>query len=172
MAVLLEKSESDTAVKPENPAEERKEVSSLRDERNKRLASLETGITATALTLSRAVKAQGQRIDAGQGSTRRAPLGQPVTDSAGTDEALKEDMKGIWREVQRITNENKAHMVKFSGLNLDSAAKASSWISAHVNSEDIGLIVDPRTMFEHIQANVSGGKFKTRLMFQVASSRL
>jgi hypothetical protein len=47
MAVLLEKSESATEVKPENPAEERKEVNSLQDECNKRLASLEKYITAT-----------------------------------------------------------------------------------------------------------------------------
>jgi hypothetical protein len=28
-----------------------------------------------------------------------------------------------------------------------------------VASEDIGLVVDPHTVFEHIQANVSGGEF-------------
>jgi hypothetical protein len=158
MAVLLEKSESDTAVKPEDPAEERKEVNSLRDECNKRFASLETDITATASTLSRALQAQGQRIDAVQGSTRRAPLGQPVIDSAGT-EALKEDVKGIWSEVQRITHENKPHVVKFAGLNLDSAAKTRSCISAHVARKDIGLVVDLHTVSEHFQANVSGGEF-------------
>jgi hypothetical protein len=158
MAVLLEKSENATVGKPETSVEDQKEVNNLRVECNKRLASLETDITATASTLSRAVQAQGQRIDAVQGSTRRAPLGQPITDSAET-EALKEDVKGIRSEVQKITNENKPHMVKFAGLNLDSAAKARSWISAHVASEDIGLVVDPHTVFEHIQANVSGGEF-------------
>jgi hypothetical protein len=55
--------------------------------------------------------------------------------------------------------ENKSHMVKFAGLNLDSLAKGRAWISTHVASEDIGLVVDPHTVFEHIYANVSGGEF-------------
>jgi hypothetical protein len=119
---------------------------------------LERDVTATASTLSRAVQAQGQRIDAVQGSTCRAQLGQPVRDSAVT-KALKEDVKGIWSEFHKITNENKPHVVKFGELNLDSAAKARSWISAHIASEDIGLVVDPHTVFKYIQANVSGGEF-------------
>jgi hypothetical protein len=89
-------------------------------------------------------------MDSVQGLTRRAPLGQSVIDDSAAMEALKEDVKGVWLEVQRITNENKPHVVKFAGLNLDSAAKARSWISAHVASEDIGLVVDPYTVFEHI----------------------
>jgi hypothetical protein len=80
MAVLLEKSKSATEVKPENPEKELKEVNSLRDECNKRLARLETDIMATGSTLSRAVQAQEQRIDSVQGLTCRASLGQTVTD--------------------------------------------------------------------------------------------
>lgn len=158
MAVLLEKSESATAVKSETPTEEHKEFSSFREEWTKHMAHWETDLTATASTLTRAVQAQGHRIDAVQGSTHRAPLGAPLTDSA-VMEALKEDVKGIHSEVQRITTENKPHVVKFAGLNLDSAAKARSWISTHVASEDIGLVVDQHTVFEHIYANVSGGEF-------------
>jgi hypothetical protein len=163
MAVLSEKSESATEAKPEIPAEERKEVKSLRDECNKRLASLETDITAAASTLSRAIQAQGQRMDSVQGLTRRAPLGQNVIEDSAATQGSKEDVKGIWSEVQRITNENKRLVVKFAGLNLDSAAKARSWISAHVASEDIGLVEDPHMVFEHIQANVSGGEFLKNL---------
>ena len=68
-------------------------------------------------------------------------------------------MKGMRAEILCLNGESKPHVVKFAGLHLDSQAKARAWISSHVASKDIGLVVDPHTVFKHIHANVSRGEF-------------
>jgi hypothetical protein len=65
-------------------------------------------------------------------------------------DALKEELDEMRTEVRKIQTENKPHMVKFGGLNLDSKQKALAWISTYLASEDISLLVDPHTAFEHI----------------------
>jgi methyl-accepting chemotaxis protein len=62
-------------------------------------------------------------------------------------------------EVRKISTENKPHIVKFGGLNFDSLSQATAWISTNVASEDIGLVVDPHTVFEHMFANLSENDF-------------
>jgi hypothetical protein len=124
----------------------------------KRMLAMDTDLLATASTLSKAIQGQGHRIDAIQD---KASLVSPsaLAIDGGISEKLKEDMKDMRGELQRINTENKPHVVKFAGLNLDSLSKARSWISSHVASKDIGLVVDAHTVFEHIHANVSGGEF-------------
>jgi hypothetical protein len=78
-------------------------------------------------------------------------------------ESLNEELKEVREEVHRLNTKNKLHVVKFAGLNLDSLSKARAWISSHVAIEDIGLVVDPHTVFEHINANLSGGDFLKNL---------
>jgi hypothetical protein len=83
-------------------------------------------------------------------------------------ESINEELKEVRDEVRRLNTKNKPHgVVKFAGLNLDSLLKASAWISSHVAIEDIGLVVDPPTVFKHIYANLSGGDFKYRRWHKV-----
>jgi hypothetical protein len=124
----------------------------------KRMLAMDTDLMATASTLSKAIQAQGHRIDALQNERTSAPASALAIGGVAT-ETLTEDIKDMRGEIRRINTENKPHVVKFAGLNLDSLSKARSWISSHVASEDIGLVVDPHTVFEHIHANVSGGEF-------------
>jgi hypothetical protein len=73
--------------------------------------------------------------------------------------ALGEEVKDIRSKLLRINTENKPHVVKFAGLNLDNLSKAKSWINTHVSIEDGCLVMDPHTVFEHIYANITGGEF-------------
>jgi hypothetical protein len=124
----------------------------------KRMTAINADLMATASTLSKAIQAQGHRIDTLQNAGGTTTMPGRSVESLSTI-SLMEDIKGMRSDIVRINAENKPRMVKFAGLNLDSLAKARAWISSHVASEDIGLVVDPHTVFKHIYANVSGGEF-------------
>jgi hypothetical protein len=80
------------------------------------------------------------------------------------DKSFEEDLKEVRAEVSQMNTENKPHVIiKFTGLNLDSLSKVWAWISSQVASKDIGLVLDPHTVFEHIFANASGGDFLKNL---------
>jgi hypothetical protein len=152
MAALLERIDSAPAELPSF----RKQ--SIPTDLTKRMTSLDSDLMATASTLSKAIQAQGQRIDSLQLAGGPLPvLGDSVDVSSAV--ALGEEVKNIRSELLRINTENKPHVVKFAGLNLDSLSKAKSWINTHVSVEDVCLVVDPHTVFEHIYANLNGGEF-------------
>jgi hypothetical protein len=152
LAALLERIDSAPAELPSF----RKQ--SIPTDLTKRMTSLDSDLMATASTLSKAIQAQGQRIDSLQLAGGPLPvLGDSVDVSSAV--ALGEEVKNIRSELLRINTENKPHVVKFAGLNLDSLSKAKSWINTHVSVEDVCLVVDPHTVFEHIYANLNGGEF-------------
>jgi hypothetical protein len=68
---------------------------------------------------------------------------------------LKEEMKGMRAEILCLNAKSKPQVVEVAGLNLDILAKTRAWISSHVASKDIGLVVYPHTVFEPFDANVS-----------------
>jgi hypothetical protein len=116
--------------------------------------TMDADFMATASALSKAIQAQGPRIDTLQNKRGEPPVSGRSVDSLSTI-SLKEEMKGMRAEILCLNAESKPHVVKFAGLHLDSLAKARTWISSHVAREDIGLVVDPHTVFEHVHANVS-----------------
>ena len=85
------------------------------------MAAMDADLMATASTLSKAIRAQGHRID-----TLQNDGGPPVmpgrSDESLLAALLKEDVKGRRADLFRINAEYKPHMVKFAGLNLDSLA--------------------------------------------------
>jgi hypothetical protein len=142
MAAVLEKSEGPIEGPQDIPIKQRRDIDTA-NEVKKSLASWEADLMVTASTLSKGIQSQGHRIDALQDTKKTNSLGVPQG-SAPSAECLNEELKEV---------------VKFAGLNLDSLSKARAWISSHVAIEDIGLVVDPHTVFEHIYANLSGGDF-------------
>jgi hypothetical protein len=126
----------------------------------KKMSTWEADLVTTTATLSKAIKAQGRRIDLAQSAAERSvPLASGPSASSIPESALKEELDEMRSEVRKIQTENKPHVVKFGGLNLDSKQKAWAWINTNLASEDIGLVVDPHTVFEHIWANFTGGEF-------------
>jgi hypothetical protein len=155
MATILEGFETTPEELPNLP---KRGPSPVPEEWTKRMATMDDDLMATASALSKAIQAQGHRIDTFQNKSEEPPaLGRSV-DSLSTV-SLKEEMKGMRAEMLRLNAESKPHVVKFAGLHLDSRAKARAWISSNVASEDIGLVVDSHTVFQHIHANVLGGEF-------------
>jgi hypothetical protein len=157
IAAVLKKSESTNEGPQDIPMKQRKDIGRT-DAVKKSMASWETHLMVTASTLSRAIQSQGHRIDALQDTKNTSSLGVPQG-IVPASESLNEELKEVRDEVRRLNTENKSHVVKFAGLNLDSLSKARAWISSHVAIEDIGLVVDPHTVFEHINANLLGGDF-------------
>jgi hypothetical protein len=135
-----------------------KEPLQVNSDCSKRVSNLEADLLATAATLMKSLQAQGHRIDSIQTAGISIPT---VTASLGsrTVESLKEEVQELRAELKKMNAENKPHVVKFGGLNLDSLSSATAWISLHVAVNDVGLVVDPHTVFEHIFANLSGGEF-------------
>jgi hypothetical protein len=135
-----------------------KEPLQVNSDCSKRVSNLEADLLATAATLMKSLQAQGHRIDSIQTAGISIPT---VTASLGsrTVESLKEEVQELRAELKKMNAENKPHVVKFGGLNLDSLSSATAWISLHVAVDDVGLVVDPHTVFEHIFANLSGGEF-------------
>jgi hypothetical protein len=157
MAAVLEKSES-TNEEPQNiPTKQRKDIRTT-DGIKKSMASWETDLMVRASTLSKAIQSQGHHIDALQDTKKNISLGVPQG-IVPASESLNEELKEVREEVCMLNTKNKPHMVKFAGLNLDSLSKAHAWISSHMAIKDIGLVVDPYTVFEHINANLLGGEF-------------
>jgi hypothetical protein len=157
MAAVLEKSES-TNEEPQNiPTKQQKDAGTT-DGIKKSMASWETDLMVTASTLSKAIQSQGHRIDASQDTKKNISLGVPQG-IVPASESWNEELKEVREEVRRLNTENKPHVVKFDGLNLDSLSKARAWISSHAAIEDIGLVVDLPKVLEHINANLSGGNF-------------
>jgi hypothetical protein len=125
---------------------------------SKRVSTLEADLLATAATLMKSLQTQGHRIDAIQNAGISTPTATAPLDSRSI-QSLKEEVQELRAEIKRMNAENKPHVVKFGGLNLDSLSNATAWISLHVAVEDVGLVVDPHTVFEHIFANLSGREF-------------
>jgi hypothetical protein len=151
MAALLEKIEGTTGGSPEQTQQE-----SLASNADilKKMTIVETYLLATASTLSRVIQSQGHRLD----SIKVHNLSVPTPTSAfasASSEPLKEELKEIRMEVRKMNANAKPHVVKFGGLILDSLSQATAWISTNVASKDIGLVVNPHTVFEHINANLS-----------------
>jgi hypothetical protein len=154
MAALLEKIEAAGSL----PVQTQEVSPSPIGEMIKKMSVLETDLLATASTLSRAIQSQGHRLDSLKAQDSSAPTPSSAFAST-TSEPMKEELKEIRMEVRKMNADTKPHVVKFGGLNFDSLAQATAWISTNVASEDIGLVVDPHTVFEHIYANLSGGDF-------------
>jgi hypothetical protein len=155
MAELLGKTE---ALEGLSMGLDHKEPTKIDSDWAKRFSTLESDLLATAATLMKAIQSQGYRID----SFHSAGLSTPTSgDSLGprSTESLKEEIRELREEIKKVDAENKPHVVKFGGLNLDSLSNATAWISLHVSIEDVGLVVDPHTVFEHIYANMTGGEF-------------
>ena len=155
MAALLERVEGVDATPLQVPTKEKPdfEVNIL-----DRVSVLESDLLATASSLSRAIQAQGHKVDAMKGPARSIPTRDSAFD-ASSGQPLKEELKQIRMEVRKNNTENKPHVVKFGGLNFDSLSQATAWISTNVAIEDIGLVVDPHTVFEHMFANLSENNF-------------
>jgi hypothetical protein len=128
----------------------------------KRMIAMDADLMATTSTLSKAIQAQKHCIDTLQNAGRPTMMPGRSVESLSND-SLMEDIKGMRSDIICINAKNKPHMVKFAGLTLDSLAKARAWISSHVASKDIGLVINPHTVFEHMYANVLGGEFLKNL---------
>jgi hypothetical protein len=158
IAETLEKCEAGNGKADDKPSEDKRLFLAFHKEWQKKSSMWEADLVTTASTLSKAIQAQGRRIDNVQMSGKGVPTSGPPPSSIPVD-ALKEELNDVRTEVRKIQTENKPHVVKFGGLNLDSKQKAEAWISTNLASEDIGLVVDPHTVFEHIWANFTGGEF-------------
>jgi hypothetical protein len=55
--------------------------------------------------------------------------------------------------------EKQISAIKFTGLGFETPQKASAWLSINVPTAEVGLIVDPHTVFEHIYGEQNGDDF-------------
>jgi hypothetical protein len=157
MAAVLEKSESTNEGSQDIPIKQQKEIGTTNGFK-KSMASWETNLMVTASTLSTAktlrdIGLMRCRIP------RRSFLWESRRGLCLLQNPWMKNWKRWGMKYAYSIPKNKPHMVKFAGLNLDSLSKAYAWISSHVAIEDIGLVVDLHMVFEHINANLSGGNF-------------
>jgi hypothetical protein len=130
IAKALEKSEAQNGKTIQTPSKDKKVILSLHKEWQKKMLTWEADLVTTASTLSKAIQAQGRRIDMTQSAAKRSvPLASGPSASSIPESALKEELDKMRTEVRKIQMENKPHVVKFGGLNLNSKQKALAWIT-------------------------------------------
>ena len=110
-----------------------------------------------------AVQAVGNRIDA----LEQEPVGRQGPGGSNVDQQKMEE--GFREVFERITNldkamkeaksENSPGVVKFGSLGISSLKEADAWVDANIDSASVGLIIDPHTLMENLNASISGGDF-------------
>jgi hypothetical protein len=78
---------------------------------------------------------------------------------AGFYADLQERMGKMTGQIENLKAEKQISAIKFAGLGFDTPQKASVWLTRNVPTTDVGLIVDPHTVFEHIYGKENGDDF-------------
>jgi hypothetical protein len=68
-------------------------------------------------------------------------------------------MGNMTKQIEHLRAEKQISVIKFAGLGFETRQKASAWLSTNVPTAEVGLIVDPHTVFEYIYGEQNGDDF-------------
>jgi hypothetical protein len=123
-----------------------------------RVGQVEQDLLATVTHLSEAINSLRLKVDG------MPPPSVGITNltgvlSSGIAIDIQERVNKLSGEIENLRSDKKMISIKFSGLGFDSPQKENAWLMANVAPSDVGLIVDPHTVLEHIYAEENGDDF-------------
>jgi hypothetical protein len=115
-------------------------------------------LSETTHLLSEAIHSLGSKID-GKHSPSASITNSTGVLSSGIAIDIQERVNKLSGEIENLRSNKKMISIKFAGLGFDSPQKANAWLMANVAPSDVGLIVDPHTVLEHVYAEENGDDF-------------
>jgi hypothetical protein len=123
-----------------------------------RVGRVERDLLATVTNLLEAINSLGLKVD-GRPSPSASIANLTGVLSSGIAIDIQERVNKLSGEIENLRSDKKMISIKFARLGFDSPQKANAWLMANVAPSDVGLIVDPHTVLEHIYAEENGDDF-------------
>jgi hypothetical protein len=114
-----------------------------------RVGRVELDLLATVTHLSEAINSLGSYVD-GKPSPSASITNATGVLSSGIAIDIHERVNKLTGKIENLRSDKKMISIKFAGLWFDSPQKANAWFMANVAPSDVGLIVDPHTVLEHV----------------------
>ena len=65
-------------------------------------------------------------------------------------------MLAMQQKLLTLEDKNKPNVVSFGGSKFTNQKDAFAWIQTNISTDDVGLIVDPHTVMEHVFSSLEG----------------
>ena len=79
--------------------------------------------------------------------------------STDSTKYILESMLAMQQKLLNLEDTNKPNVVSFGGSKIMNQKDAFAWIYCNISTDDVGLIVDPHTVMEHVFSPLKGGDF-------------
>ena len=100
-----------------------------------------------------------RRVDLADVSFKaRLAVTEPTLSSEEMKEVLEQVIK-LSKKIEQVSNSGKPNIVSMGGYNFENIGDSIAWTKTYLSADDIGLIVDPHTVMEHIFSSVEGKDF-------------
>jgi hypothetical protein len=119
-----------------------------------KVSRLEKDLLSTVTQLSHAISALSTRLDEKVSPAVKMDTSESL--GAGFYADLQERMGKMTGQIENLKAEKQISAITFAGLGFDTPQKASVWLTLSVPTTDVGLIVDPHTVFKHIYGEENG----------------